>query len=73
MPAVALGNVRDLHLSPKKRWLGASWPGALLCCGARPGPRPDLDDAGLPVELDAVDVDLSEPFSDELPADDWAA
>ncbi len=34
---------------------------------------PDLDDAGLPVELDAVDEDLSEPFFDELPAEDWAA
>jgi hypothetical protein len=34
---------------------------------------PDLDEAGLPGELDAVDEDLSEPFFDELPADDWAA
>ncbi len=34
---------------------------------------PDVDEAGLPVELDAVDEDLSEPFFDELPADDWAA
>ena len=33
----------------------------------------DLDGAGLPVEPDAVDEDLSEPFFDELPADDWAA
>jgi hypothetical protein len=33
----------------------------------------DLDDAGLPVELDAVDEDLSEPFFDELLAHDWAA
>jgi hypothetical protein len=34
---------------------------------------PDLDDAGLPVDLDAVDEDLSEPFFDELPAHDCAA
>ncbi len=34
---------------------------------------PDLDDAGLSVELDAADEDLSEPFFDELPAEDWAA
>ena len=32
---------------------------------------PDLDDAGLPVEPDAVDEELSEPFVDELPGDDW--
>lgn len=34
---------------------------------------PDVDDAGLPVELDAVDEDPGEPFFDELPADEWAA
>ena len=34
---------------------------------------PDLDEAGLPVELDAVDEDPGEPFFDELPAEDWAA
>ena len=34
---------------------------------------PDLDEAGLPGELDAVDEDVSEPFFDELPLDDWAA
>ena len=34
---------------------------------------PDLDEAGLAVELDAVDEDLSEPFFDELPGQDWAA
>jgi hypothetical protein len=34
---------------------------------------PDIDEAGLPVELDAVDEDPGEPFFDELPADDWAA
>ena len=32
---------------------------------------PDLDDAGLPVEPDAVDEEPSEPFVDELPGDDW--
>ena len=32
----------------------------------------DLDDAELRVELNAVDEDLSEPFFDELPAQDWA-
>ena len=34
---------------------------------------PDLDEAGLPVELDAVDEDPGEPFFDELPVDEWAA
>ena len=34
---------------------------------------PDVDEAGLPVGLDAVDEDPSEPFFDELPAEDWAA
>jgi len=34
---------------------------------------PDLDDAGLPVELDTVDEDPDEPFFDELPDQDWAA
>ena len=34
---------------------------------------PDVDEAGLPVELDAVDEDPGEPFFDELPADEWAA
>ncbi len=34
---------------------------------------PDVDDAGLPVELDAVDEDPGEPFFDELPVDDWTA
>ena len=33
----------------------------------------DLDEAGLPVEPDAVDEDLSERTFDELSADDWAA
>ena len=33
----------------------------------------DLDEAGLPVELDAVDEDPGEPFFDVLPAEDWAA
>ena len=33
----------------------------------------DLDDAGLAVVFDAVDEEPSEPFFDELPADDWAA
>lgn len=33
----------------------------------------DLDDAGLPVEVDGVDEEPGEPFIDELPADDWAA
>lgn len=28
---------------------------------------PELDDAGLPVELDTVDEDLSEPFFDGCP------
>ena len=32
---------------------------------------PDVDEAGLPVELDAVDEDPGEPYFDELPADDW--
>ena len=34
---------------------------------------PYLDEAGLPVELYAVDEDPGEPFFDELPADEWAA
>ena len=34
---------------------------------------PDLDEAGLTVELDAIDDDPGEPFFDELPADGWAA
>ena len=34
---------------------------------------PDLDDAGLPVEVDGVDDEPGEPFFDELPVDDWAA
>ncbi len=33
----------------------------------------DLDDAGLPVEVDCVDAEPGELFFDELPADDWAA
>ena len=33
----------------------------------------DLDDAGLPVEVDGVDEEPGEPFFDELPVDDWAA
>jgi hypothetical protein len=28
---------------------------------------------GTPNKLNAVDEDLSEPFFDDLPADDWAA
>ncbi len=34
---------------------------------------PDLDDAGLPVEVDGVDEEPGDPFFDELPVDDWAA
>ena len=34
---------------------------------------PDLDDAGLPVEVDGVDEEPGEPFFDELPVDEWAA
>ena len=34
---------------------------------------PDLDDAGLPVEVDGVDEEPGEPFFDQLPAEDWAA
>ena len=34
---------------------------------------PHVDEAGLPVELGAIDEDPGEPFFDELPADDWAA
>jgi hypothetical protein len=33
----------------------------------------DLDDAGLPVEVDGVDEEPGEPFFDEVPVDDWAA
>ncbi len=33
----------------------------------------DLDEAGLPVELSAIEEDPGEPFFDELPVDDWAA
>ena len=33
----------------------------------------DLDDAGLPVEVDGVDEEPGDPFFDELPVDDWAA
>jgi hypothetical protein len=32
----------------------------------------DLDDAGLPVEVDGGDDEPGEPFFDELPAEDWA-
>ena len=34
---------------------------------------PDLDDAGLPVDLEAIDADPGDTFFDELPAEDWAA
>ena len=33
----------------------------------------DLDEAGLPVELSAIEEDPGESFFDELPADEWAA
>ena len=33
----------------------------------------DLDDAGLPGEMDGVDDEPGEPWFDELPADEWAA
>ena len=33
----------------------------------------DLDDAGLPVEVDGCDEEPGDPFFDELPADDCAA
>ena len=34
---------------------------------------PDVDEAGLPVEVDGGDDEPCEPFFDELPADDWPA
>ena len=33
----------------------------------------DLDDAGLPVEVDGVDEEPGDPLFDELPVDEWAA
>ena len=34
---------------------------------------PGLDEAGLPVELEAIDPDPDARFFDDLPADKWAA
>ncbi len=34
---------------------------------------PDVDEAGLPVELDTVDEEPGEPFFDEQSAHDWTA
>ncbi len=69
-----LGQVLGLATVALKKPEHPVWlPKKSTLCGPPDELSPlDLDDAGLPSGLEAIDEDLSEPFFDELPADDRA-